>query len=318
MQLFRRGFVRPAAGTSVMVAAQATPLRLAVGIPTKGRPAILAETLAELARQSRPPDEVLICPTGEDDLPTPGPESMPVRIVKLPPGASAGASLQRNLLLDAVDCEIVLFLDDDFVAAPGYLAAVEAAFAADPDLVGTCGTVLADGATGPGFTPADARAIIARDAQTPPSGTDIPTPGTYGCNMAFRVASVRAHGIRFDENLPHYSWQEDNDFSRRLGRHGRILRLVGARGVHLGHKGAKTSGLRFGYSQVANFAYLVRKGSVPFPVAARHVLRNLAANLAHAPRPEPWVDRRGRLRGNFLALADLLRGRCDPRRILSL
>ena len=160
--------------------------------------------------------------------------------------------------------------------------------------------------------------MLGRDRASGRAGADTPVPGTYGCNMAFRVVAVREHAIRFDENLPYYSWQEDNDFSRRLGRHGAILRLGAARGVHLGHKGGKTSGVRLGYSQVANFVYLMRKGSVPGGVAVRHILRNLAANLLHAARPEPWVDRRGRLRGNILALADLLRGRCDPRRITSL
>jgi len=38
-------------------------------------------------------------------------------------------------------------------------------------------------------------------------------------------------------------------------------------------------------------------------------------NLRH---PEPWVDRRGRVRGNLMAFRDLLRGRLDPRRILEI
>lgn len=292
-------------------------LRIAVGIPTMGRPAILAETLAELTRQTRAPDEVLICPTSPLDLPDWAEGGPRPRIVPLPPGAIAGASAQRNLLLDATTADILLFLDDDFFADPDYLAAVEAAFTARPSLVGTSGIVLADGATGPGLTPAVARETLARD-RAAARGADRELSGTYGCNMAFRMTAVRAHDMRFDENLPFYSWQEDNDFSRRLARHGAILCLAGARGVHLGHKGGKTSGLRLGYSQVANFVYLVRKGSVPGHVAARHILRNIAANLLHVVRPEPWVDRRGRLRGNMLALADLARGRCDPRRIISL
>jgi hypothetical protein len=37
-----------------------------------------------------------------------------------------------------------------------------------------------------------------------------------------------------------------------------------------------------------------------------------------ALRPEPWVDRRGRARGNWLAMFDLLRGRVVPERILEL
>jgi hypothetical protein len=44
----------------------------------------------------------------------------------------------------------------------------------------------------------------------------------------------------------------------------------------------------------------------------------MAMNIVHAPRPEPYVDRRGRLRGNLLALADLLRARMAPERVLDL
>jgi GT2 family glycosyltransferase len=312
---------QPLAGErdAVVADAAAPAMRIAVGIVTRDRAAILAETLAELARQTRPPDEILIGPTSDADLP--GEMATPVtpRIVMLPRGAIPGASAQRNLLLDATDADIVLFLDDDFLPAPGYLAAVEAAFAADPNLVAATGTVIADGIKGPGITVAAARDCLARDgAAGHARETDTKQAGTYGCNMAFRVAAVRAHGIRFDENLPFYSWQEDNDFSRRLGRHGGIMRLAGARGVHLGHKAGRTSGRRLGYSQVANFVYLARKGSIPGSYAASYILRNLLANLVGSVRPEPWVDRRGRLRGNMLALADLLRGRCDPRRIISM
>ena len=35
-------------------------------------------------------------------------------------------------------------------------------------------------------------------------------------------------------------------------------------------------------------------------------------------RPEPFVDRRGRLRGNVLGALDVLRGRIEPEKILSL
>jgi hypothetical protein len=41
-------------------------------------------------------------------------------------------------------------------------------------------------------------------------------------------------------------------------------------------------------------------------------------NIVHSPRPEPYVDRRGRLRGNLLALADLVRKRIAPERVLDL
>ena len=40
--------------------------------------------------------------------------------------------------------------------------------------------------------------------------------------------------------------------------------------------------------------------------------------LLRSLAPEPWVDRRGRLRGNLIAIADLLRGRMHPLRVLDL
>jgi hypothetical protein len=89
-------------------------------------------------------------------------------------------------------------------------------------------------------------------------------------------------------------------------------------GVHLGVKSGRISGLRFGYSQIANPLYLHRKGTLALSRAVRQMTRNVLSNAARALRPEPWCDRRGRLRGNALAARDWLRGRLDPRRILDL
>jgi hypothetical protein len=46
--------------------------------------------------------------------------------------------------------------------------------------------------------------------------------------------------------------------------------------------------------------------------------QNIAANLLKSLAPEPWIDRRGRLRGNLIALLDIARGQVDPRRILTM
>ncbi len=217
---------------------------------------------------------------------------------------------------------MLLFLDDDFLPAAGYLAAIEAAFGADPALVVATGTVIADGIGGPGLDAAAGRALLAADAPGPARGADpVPAFAGYGCNMAIRVATALGQGIRVDERLPLYAWQEDVDFTRRLAAFGRVCRLPDARGVHLGTKRGRGSGLRLGYSQVANPLYLARKtggGAYPYRYAAVRILRNLAANLARAPRPEAHVDRRGRLRGNLIALWDAARGRLAPERVLEL
>jgi GT2 family glycosyltransferase len=287
-------------------------MRLAIGIATRGRPAILTEVLLELRRQTRAPDRILVCHVGPEDI---GERLPGIEYLTAP----AGLPRQRNAIMDAAaDCDLLLFLDDDFLAAPAYCAVTEAAFAARPGVVVTTGTVIADGATGPGISVPEGRALLAADHPPADPVAAAPHFNGYGCNMAFRLATVRAHGIRVDEALPAYGWYEDLDVTRLLGRHGAILRLAGARGVHLGAKVGRTPGLKLGYSQIANSIYLARKGTYPWNRALRSMARHCAVNLARSPFPEPWADRWGRFCGNMLALADLARGRLHPGRILEL
>jgi len=290
-------------------------MRIAIGIATRGRAAILGEVLAELALQTRLPDRIIVCHVTPDDV-TGLPERFP-DVVFL--GAPAGLPRQRNAILDAAgDCDAVLFLDDDFLCAPDYLSVTERVLEAHPDCVVTTGTVLADGAKGPGISVADGRAEIDSDHYAGDALAVAPHFNGYGCNMALRLAPMRANGLRFDEQLPLYGWYEDLDLTRRLGAHGRILRLAGARGVHLGTKAGRVPGIRLGYSQVANVIYLARKGSYPWNRALRSAARNMAMNLVRSLKPEPWVDRSGRLKGNLIALGDLLRGSMHPMRVMEL
>ena len=289
--------------------------RIAIGIATRGRAAVLLQVLDDIRRQTRRADRIVVCHVTPDDVAGIAEAHPDVTLMTAP----AGLPRQRNAIIDAVDdCDLLLFLDDDFLPAPEYLAVLAKVFDARRDMVVATGHVLADGAKGPGITVEEGRALLRQDLPpVDPLATE-PAFNGYGCNMAIRLAPVREHGLRFDEALPLYAWYEDIDFTRRLGAHGTILRLEGARGVHLGVKAGRVSGLRFGYSQVANPIYLARKGSFPWshaiPSAARHCL----INLLRSAFPEPHVDRFGRFRGNLIALFDLLRGRASPARILEL
>ncbi len=291
--------------------------KIAVGIATAGRREILTEALRELSRQTRLPDCVLVCPAGEKDCDTSLAAGLPFpfRLVR----SRRGLPAQRNAMLEAApDFDVLVFFDDDFFPAPPYLAELEHCFASEPTVVAMSGQVIADGATGPGIDAASARAILASfDAATEDEAhTD--QFNAYGCNMAVRLAPVHAHGLRFDERLPLYGWFEDVDFSRQLAAHGRIAKNRRMIGVHLGVKGGRVSGVRFGYSQVANPIYLWRKGTLRLGLALRQVCRNLLANSVKVFRPEPWVDRHGRLFGNMLGFIDLFRGCLHPTRILEL
>ena len=291
-------------------------MRFAIGIPTLGRAETVLGTLQELARQSRVPDRIVVCCARTDDVPAQARRMDRVECI----ASERGSSRQRNRIIDHVeDCDAVLFLDDDFVPCDDYLAVVERLFEARPKAAVITGTVLADGVTGKGLTFDEARAILdADDFAGEPLHTE-PVPNGYGCNMAIRLAPVREHGLAFDERLPLYGWQEDAELSCRLSSYGEVLRVAGARGVHLGVKAGRSVGIQFGYSQVVNPLYIAR--GVPAYTMRRalaQIGRNLAANVLHSARPEPWIDRRGRLHGNVLGLLDVLRGQITPERVLTL
>ena len=291
------------------------PVTVAICIATTGRAAILADTLHDLAGQTRPADRVLVCPAGPDDLPLAMIAALPfpVEIVR----GERGSSHQRNAMLRACgDVDVGLVLDDDFLPAPDYVAELVDLLAARPDCMIATGRLLADGATNAGYTVAEGRAILR--APYPGSRAVTPAFNGYGCNMAVRWSHLRDTGCWFDEALPLYAWAEDVDFSRQATAYGSVLKVDAMVGVHLAWKQGRTSGVRFGYSQIANQVYLARKGTVTRSGALRKGLENIVANLIGACRRQDVIDRRGRLVGNLYGLRDVLVGRSSPDRILEL
>ena len=138
----------------------------------------------------------------------------------------------------------------------------------------------------------------------------------YGCNMAFRADLVR--GERCDERLVLYAWQEDADFGARAARRGACVWTDALWGVHLGIKAGRVPGRRLGYSQIVNPVYLTREGTLRSGYSARLTRKNLLANAARSLSPEPFIDRRGWLAGNLLAVRDILLGRLTPERAADL
>jgi len=292
-------------------------LEIAVGIATSGRREILTRTLEYLARQTRLPDLLVICPAQPEDVDPSSLARFPSRTSTVT--GARGLPAQRNMILSASGgADVIVYFDDDFFAESTYLEAVECIFDCHPEIAGVTGHLLADGIQGPGITVEEAQAILQADENSTRSDKIIDCYGTYGCNMCFRLKAILENEIRFDENLPLYGWQEDIDFSLRVAPFGRVVKADALRGVHLGTKSGRTSGIRFGYSQIANPVYLIRKGTMSRKHAGKLMWRNLAANLVRSFHPEPWIDRKGRLKGNMLALLDVARGDVSPHRILQL
>ncbi|MDI7924055.1 glycosyltransferase [Ferirhizobium litorale] len=282
--------------------------RVAVIFATRGRPDVVTATVRHfLATQTLMPQSVLISCVDRSDAGALA-EHPGVTVLTGPPGLAA----QRNTALEqlAPNTEVVAFFDDDFVADGNWLARAVQTFRDESQVVAFTGGVIADGIKGPGIAFEHAVALVAAGR---PDETWLEPYSPYGCNMAFRFASIG--DLKFDERLVLYGWLEDRDFAAALAkRGGRLVKSALAFGVHMGVKSGRVSGERLGYSQVINPLYLLTKGTMTLPRVADHIFRNAASNFGRATWPEPFVDRRGRARGNLLALADALRGRLEPER----
>jgi GT2 family glycosyltransferase len=290
----------------------------AVIISTRGRSEIVRSLVEQLAEQTSPPEHIFVVGSSPEDVAglDGDRERLTVRIGR------PGLTLQRNdgMALAGSRFSRIVFFDDDFVPSRFWLERMAEVFDSRPDVAGLTGTVLADGTTTAGIGLADARKMVGtRDSMPSHSGVlreKFAYGSNIGCNMAFRYSAVR--GIAFDERLPLYAWHEDSDFRAQVERRGHFVRAEALWGVHLGHKPGRVRGVTLGYSQIANAVYLASKRTVPAGFLAKTAGRNMLVNAIRSFRPEPFVDRRGRLLGNLTAVADLVRGRIAPERILEL
>jgi GT2 family glycosyltransferase len=285
-------------------------LRIAVVIASRGRPLEVSYVLQALQAQTKPPSAIVLSVETASDIP---PHESDVAVITGP----SGLTRQRNRGMELVlaDSDIIVFFDDDFLPTTTALAGIAALFQSDPRIVGASGLVLHDGVTSGGVPLDIASALLESFEAVPPAPIrNRNIRWAYGCNMAFRASSIGS--IRFDENLPLYGWQEDVDFSTQIAKSGRVVKTNAFAGVHLGVHKSRSSGISLGYSQIVNPVYLVRKGTMSPAKAALLMARNLAANHFKAIAPEPWIDRRGRVRGNWRGIAHVLRGQIDPAAIL--
>ncbi|WP_369025992.1 glycosyltransferase family 2 protein [Qipengyuania sp. RANM35] len=288
-------------------------MRIHVAIATTGRPAIVRRVVDHLSLQERRADGIVVVGASREDIAGLEGEDDAVDILL----SDRGLCKQRNTALRHIgnSSDVVVFIDDDFVPARDFLRRIETLFRYRPEVVGATGVLVADGAhTSPiGFEDAVHRLDVL--GERPPSRL-AECQSLYGCNMAIRLSA--AEGLKFDERLPLYGWQEDVDFTYQLGWRGTLVKTSELTGIHMGSRSGKTSGLRLGYSQVANIAYLLRKGTIRGSTGRTLMMRNITANAVRSLWPEKDIDRRGRLAGNFIAARDVLRGRIDPERIEAL
>lgn len=289
-----------------------SPPSVSVVIASFGRPRVLHETVLSILDQELKPEEIMISVPGSEHV-DPRTLTLPsVRCIESP----KGSCVQRNRGVRALTrpVEVVVFFDDDVELDRRYLAVIADEFGRNPDLMAANGHLIADGGPTQRFTRQQARDMLSDRAIQHPIDHDrwlIDSGRIHGCHFAVRRA-VFDHLV-FDERMPLYGWLEDVDFGRSCRKFGRVGCIGGARVVHLAERGGRTSGVRFGFSQVMNPAYLRSKGNFSLGECLRNWRLALASNLAGTLMLNRM--KRERLIGNLMALGLLMRGRIEPERI---
>jgi GT2 family glycosyltransferase len=248
-------------------------------VATLARPERLGRSLRAIAALAPPPGEILVI----DGDPARSAASvvatiaadvapLPIRYVESPPGLTR----QRNVGLDAATGDVVVFLDDDAALDSDALAVLAELYAAD-DVAGATGRVEEPASHRVGGQRSAVRRLMRGrrpegtfmrcgyprrivDGTAPMDVEQMP-----GCFMSARLDVARA--TRFDERLPGYGLAEDEDFSYRLSRRGRI-RYDPRAVVHHDNSGFGGRDRRaFGRTVVVHRWYLLRKNFAPTPFA---------------------------------------------------
>jgi glycosyltransferase involved in cell wall biosynthesis len=225
-----------------------------------------------------------------------------------------GLTRQRNRGIDAAAGDVVAFFDDDARPEPDVFARLAEAYA-DPAVVGATGRVVEPGDHRRGGRGSFVRRLVTGRGRPgtftaggyprrfPPVAGEFDVEFMQGAFLTVR--RPLAAELRFDEALTGYGLAEDEDFSYRLSRRGRI-RYTGRAVVHHDNAGFAGRDRRaFGRQVVAHRAYLFRKNFPQTPFSRAMFGYQLVLLLAHRLANGDWAGARGLLDG----MRDLRRAR---------
>lgn len=270
-------------------------LTLDVAIATRNRAQVLDLSLPLLLKQSRKPNNIIIVDSSDDPkavanvlktyLPT---TDIPIKLIR----SSAGTAVQRNVALEHVTSDIVMFPDDDSLLLPGALEAIMRIYETDVDerIGGVCGREVLE-------APADVLAVARRSYQMtridrikkviarqrfllerrfcPDPLTlhgksrcnalgvlawlgeknAVPVEFMAGFRMSFRTRLIAEH--RFDEALGRYALFEDVDASFSIMKTHLIVAAWDARIFHYRSPERRDAGKMLGVTQILNRAYVI-------------------------------------------------------------
>jgi glycosyltransferase involved in cell wall biosynthesis len=282
-------------------------------LATKGRPEVLRDTLLSAAQCDPPPAETIVVDGDEGRSAEPVTDELAAKGVPIRYAASRpGLTLQRNVGLDLAQGDVVVFVDDDTDLDPGLFAALADGYR-DADVVGVTGRVLDRSSRKVGGMRSRWRRFLpggGREGSLTRFGyprriqdEDREHDMEYMLGGLMTARREAAASVRFDEKLAGYGLAEDEDFSYRLSRVGRIRFLPQASVVHKNvGLGGKAAGARsFNRMVVVNRTYLFRKNFKRTPLARLQFAMLVGVLVVHRTLNGEWAGIRGLVDGSIEA-----------------
>jgi glycosyltransferase involved in cell wall biosynthesis len=282
--------------------------RFSVVIATLGRAATLGSALESLAAcDPRPAELIVVDGAAEDDVRALVDRLAQVGVAGRYVTSERGSTTQRNAGLAEAAGDVVVFADDDVVFAPTVFAELARAYR-DPGVIGATMNVEEPAAHRYGARDSRVRRLFGRDDGTftrygyprylPPGSPEQDVELMVGCLMSARLEEARRVG--FDEALPApagYALAEDEDFSRRLSRLGRIRYLPQTGVVHRKQGFGSRDPRAFNRLVAVNRSYLFRKNFPQTRLARAQFRLFLLVLLGHRLLNRDWAGARGLLEG---------------------
>jgi GT2 family glycosyltransferase len=211
--------------------------------------------------------------------------------------SAKGLTIQRNIGINNISplSNLIFFFDDDVTLYEDYFYQMINFFINDKrkDYIGACGNALnekkrkffdilirrfffiTDNTTGKKLLSGDAGHIF-----DPLSDIDVEV--LSGCNMCYRSEIFFKYGLRFDEKLTNYSYMEDQDFSIRASKYGKLRQLKSAKIIHHVSSSARMDYKKWFEMYVINSYYLLQKNYSPKLINYLAYSWRLAGKLFHA------------------------------------
>lgn len=284
--------VLPSESNRAAESSNSTPPTISVIIATLGRPEHLPNALNSLRNSDVAPNEVLIVDgsadsdafdlTTREDAITP----YPVRHIHSAPGLTR----QRNSGTAAAVSDVVIFLDDDAKVPEHALREIRDAYA-ESDIIGATARIVEPYGNDVGGKVSFFRRLFNAGGE-PGSFTIAGFPRRLqdesvrqdiefmqGAFMSARLPEARQIG--FDEALTGYGLAEDEDFSYRLSRLGRIRYLGDVEIQHDNAGFANRDQVVFSRRVVRNRRYLFHKNFEQTPSARAAFALLMGTLVAH-------------------------------------